>query len=118
MSGKLLNGSDYPAFVDDILYVNVATADFSPIEDPSPSIPSLDAYKGFLVRPQADGNFYGITYTQWVRAGRPVALTALVPVLITVSANQWLECPMVKIFAANDATYPCTANPLNIGVIH
>ena len=116
MSGRLASSSNLPEFVDDILYVSVATEDYSPLEDPSPSVGTVDAFKGFLVRAQADGNFYGITYRQWARAGFPASLTGLVPKLVTLSANQWLECVYVKIFAGNSST-PTTANPLNIGVI-
>ncbi len=117
-NGRLATGGNIPEIVDDMGYVNVATADYSPIEDPSPSVPvSLDAYKGFLVRPQVDGDFYGITYRQWAKAGKPASLTGLIPVKVTLSANQFLECVYVKIFATNDATYKTTASPLNLGSI-
>lgn len=117
MSGRLASGANLPEFVDDIYYANVATADFSPLEDPSPTVGDIDSFKGFLVRPQADGNLYGITWRQYEKAGKPTSLSALVPVLVTCTANQWIECVYVKVFAGNDATYPTTASPLNIGVI-
>ena len=106
---------------DDILYFNLATADFSPSEDPSPSEYPEDGGvdhimdKGFYVRPQAAGNLYGVTLRQYQKNGK--SLSGIKPALITCAANAWIECRFVKIFATNDALYPTTASPINIGVI-
>ena len=122
MSEIFFDGTKVPFFVDDIEVKDISTADFSPSEDPSMSDTDKGKYldKGFLVRAQADGNACVITLRQYLKNNKTV--TGLTPIKVIMSANQWLECRVVKVYAKDDATYPSTIgdstnDEINIGVI-
>ena len=122
-----------PFFVFDYGYENIAAADFDPIttEIDWTSTPAqfddsrLDYYRanGFLARPNADGDFYAITWAQYERAiANPHGLTdvqilaTLVPQLYNGVQNQWIECLLVKVFA-HTAQYATTCTDINVGII-
>lgn len=117
MNPLLPDGTAVPFLVDDIEYHAIATEDFSPSEDASLTASEIGKYmdKGFLVWPHADGNLYGITWRQYIANNESV--TGLIPQLITVSANGWVECRFVKVLAANDGSYPSTCGPITVGII-
>ena len=117
------DGTLFPEFADDIETQSITSADFSPIEDASLTASEIGRYtdKGFLVRALADGNAYVITLRQYKNNNN--SLTGLVPHgVIPMSANTWLECRVVKVYADDDATYPSTIGDasgyVNIGIIN
>jgi hypothetical protein len=109
-------GFSIPFFLDYYEYKSIATANFSPIDDPSLTAAQIGAYteRGFLVRPNADGDVYGITWWAWHKNGD--SLTGLTPQRYLGSQNQWIECRFVKIYAHNDSTYITTATGINVGI--
>lgn len=117
-SFRFSDGTKQASYVNDIEYVDVSTEDFSPSEDASLSVEDYGKYllTGFLVRPQADGNIYGITKQQYDDNDKSV--TGLTPQLVTGAANNWVEVRFVKIYAGDDSTYPTTCTDLNIGILH
>ena len=115
-------GRNVPLFIDYFHYKSIATADYSPIEDPSFDSEELGLIekKGFLVRPNADGNFYGITLHAFLgnltAVTKVPTLTGLVPELYLGSQNQWIECRFVKVYASNNGTYATVATAINVGI--
>jgi hypothetical protein len=128
---KIIGGNNVnvPFLVDDYGYVDISTDDFDPITDltdwkyPAGSMNAsrrgMYIRKGFLARPNDDGNFYAITYRQYHEVGgsfqdrRGVDLE---PQLFLGSANTWIECPLVKVFATDAGSgTECTA--INVGLI-
>jgi hypothetical protein len=109
-------GRNVPFFVDYFLYKSVATEDFSPTEDPSLSAVEIGLYveKGFIVRPDADGDVYGITLYAYLRNNK--SLTGLIPQKFLGSQNQWVECRFIKIYPSNDTNYKTTATAINVGI--
>jgi hypothetical protein len=111
-----------PFFIDYFHYASISTANYSPIDDPSFDQEELGTIeqKGFLVRPNADGDFYGITlyaYQRNLNATTKVpTLTGLTPTRYLGSQNQWIECRFVKIYAHNDGVYASTCTAVNIGI--
>lgn len=124
-------GINQPIFVRDYGYVDISTEDFDPITTlhdwkyPSPlemhaSRQGMYMKKGFLARPNADGNFYAITLAQYKDAGNSFtdrAGNALEPQLFLGAANEWIECPLAKVFASDDACFANTATAINVGEI-
>jgi hypothetical protein len=120
-------GRSIPFFVGNYTYESIATADFDPIttlhdarhvHPTEMNTAELGRYsgRGFLVRPNATGLFYGITWEQYVNNKK--SLTGLTPQPFLAVANTWIECPYVKIYASNSgggfntvATY-CNIAPL------
>lgn len=109
-------GRNIPFFVDFFERHSIAIKDFSPSEDPSIEDHDEGKYmdKGFLVRPNADGDLYGVTLYDYEMNGK--SLTGIVPEPFDGKANEWIECRFVKIFASNDSNYPTTATTITIGV--
>lgn len=109
-------GRNIPFFLDYYEYKSIATADFSPTEDPSLTESEIGAYteKGFLVKPNADGALYCITLHAYEANDNTV--DGLIPQQYLGKDGQWLECRVVKVFAANDATYASIATAVNIGI--
>ena len=107
-------------FIDFYERHSIATEDFSPMEDPSLSEGyttekvGLIEDKGFLVRPNADGNLYGITLYAYNRNSQ--SLTGLTPEPFDGIANQWIECRFIKVYSKVHATYPSVATAITIGV--
>lgn len=124
MSGRFDDGTSFPEFIDDIEVKDMTSTDFSPLEDPSLTASEIGRYtdKGFLVRAGADGNAYVITWRQYVNNDK--SLTGLIPRgPIPMSANQWLETRIIKVYAKEDGTYPSTIgdatnDQIVIGIIH
>lgn len=128
---KITNGYNVssPLFVDDYGYVDISTDDFDPITTltdwaypvGSMHISRRGMYmqKGFLARPNADGLVYAITYRQWKEVGgsfQDRSGVDLVPQPFLGAANQWIECPLVKVFA-QDVASGTECDALNIGLI-
>jgi len=115
-------GRNIPFFVDYFMYEHIATADFSPLEDPSYPDTALSHFveKGFLVRPDTDGLFYGITLYDYLRninkTTQLPTLTGLVPQAFLGVANTWIECRFVKVYAHNNGTYATTSSYINVGI--
>lgn len=128
---KIIGGNNVnvPFLVDDYGYVDISTADFDPITTLTDwkyplgtmhaSRQGMYIRKGFLARPNADGNFYAITYRQYHEVGgsfQDRRGVDLVPQLFLGAANQWIECPLVKVFATDEGSgTECTA--INVGLI-
>ena len=115
-------GRQIPFFITNFTYEHIATANFDPITAGTDATGTLNtsgvgkySRNGFLVRPNADGLLYGITYDQYIRNAK--VLTSLVPQAFLGAQNTWIECPFVKIFAANDGTYPSVATYINVAPI-
>jgi hypothetical protein len=117
-------GAEIPFFIEDFTYEDIQTVAFDPItllhdaRHVHPTVlndSDLGAYTkhGFLVRPDTDGVIYGITWRQY--KDNLKSLSGLVPQAYLASANTWIECPFVKIFAHNDGTYPSGSHYINVG---
>jgi hypothetical protein len=115
-------GRNVPLFVDYYEYHNISAADFSPTEDASHSTEQVGTFmaKGFLVRPNADGDVYGITLHAYLKNINKTTqlpyLTGLVPQPFDGLAHTWIECRFIKVYAHNDAHYASTATAITIGV--
>jgi hypothetical protein len=115
-------GRFIPFFVESFTYEHIATANFDPITLKSDATGSLTtsgigkySHNGFLVRPNADGLLYGITWRQYVDNNK--SLTGLTPQAFLGSQNQWIECAFVKIYASNDGTYATVSTYINVAPI-
>ena len=133
MANKVTDGLNrgVPFFISTYGYVSIAAANFDPLTTDTDWRGALndsqyDYYvkNGFLARPNADGAFYAITWAQLEDAmGRAHGLTrvqvlaTLVPQQFLGAQSQWIECLLVKVFAANDQTYASTATAINVGII-
>lgn len=120
-----------PFFIETYGYVDISTTDFDPITTETDWRGALNdsqvgSYRknGFLARPNADGAFYAVTWDQYYTAMRhPAGLTeaqviaAIVPQRFEGVDNQWIECLLVKVFAADDQTYTTIATAINVGLI-
>lgn len=73
-----------------------------------------DFWNGFFVRPNADGALYVITLSQY--EDNKKSLTGLVPVKLYGKDSIWEYQPVVKVYAANDGTYPSIATSINIAI--
>jgi hypothetical protein len=113
-------GRQIPFFVNSFSYEHIATADFDPITAATDTYGTafnasqIGRYSsgGFLVRPDTDGAFYGITYDQYIRNHK--SLTGLLPAKFLGLANTWIECPFIKICAANTGGYVGTSAYCNV----
>ncbi len=104
-------------------------ADFvSPTQMPEERADAKYARAGFLVRPNADGAIYVITWRQFqaaikkdmTRTERVTALGTLEGKKWNGLAGQWLEVPVVKVFgvSGDDAGHSLTiATECEIGII-
>jgi len=127
-------GKSVPFLVDDFHLESIAIANFDPIGDEADAehvtllasqIENWYGKRGFLVRPDAEGSLYAVTWRQYktaLRAGmtfaeKQAALAALVPKLFLGAANTWVECPVVKVYAHNEQEYPSAAETINVGKI-
>jgi hypothetical protein len=54
-------------------------------------------------------NPHGLTEVQ--------VIAALVPQAFLGVGSQWIECRLIKVFAANDATYATVATNINVGLL-
>jgi hypothetical protein len=74
---------------------------------------------GFLVRPNADGDVYGIPLHDYRnnidKTTQLPTLTGLSPKRFLGSQNQWIECRFIKIYAHNDSHFVTTATAINVG---
>lgn len=120
------NGREIPFFVDDYTYEDIRTANFDPIttlHDGKNAHPTemndsrLGTYTkaGFIVRPDTDGVIYMITLDSYLK--NKSSLTGLLPQAFLGAANSWIECPVVKVYALNDGTYPATSSYINVALV-
>lgn len=109
-------GRNIPFFLDYYRHFSIATADFSPLEDPSPVDIETGIFeeKGFIAKPNADGAFYAIQLFDYLANGK--SLIGLVPQKFNGKDGQWIECRLVKVFASNDSTYATIATEINYGI--
>ena len=116
---KFKNGAQMPLYFEDIDYVSVATANYSPSENESLSAADKAKYmqSGFIIMNCTDSltYAYAITWEQY-RANNK-SLTDLVPKQLYAASADVIYTPVVKVYAGNDATYPSTMVTLNIGLI-
>ena len=116
-------GRQTPFFIESFSYEHIATADFDPITNLPTTLAGQTAakiadaigiytQKGFLVRPNTTGLLYGITWRQWIDNKK--SLTGLIPQAFLGLANTWIECPYVKVYAANNGTYPTASSYCNV----
>ena len=116
-------------YVDDYGYVDISTADFDPITTltdwayPAGSMHAsrrgMYIRKGFLARPNVTGNFYAITYRQYHEVGGSFQDrdgNDLVPQLFLATANQWIECPLVKVCVTDEGSGN-ESTAINVGLI-
>jgi len=116
---KFKNGAQMPLYFEDIDYVSVATANYSPSENESLSAALKAKYmqSGFIVMNCTSdlAYVYAITWEQY-RANKN-SLTGLEPKQLYAASGDVVYTPLVKVYAGNDATYPSTMTMLNIGII-
>lgn len=124
-------GINQPIFCRDYGYVDISTDDFDPITTlhdwkyPSPlemhaSRQGMYMKKGFLARPDADGDFYAITLAQYKDARNSFTDREgndLEPELFHGTKETWIECPLAKVFASDDACFATVATSINVGEI-
>jgi len=118
------HGRNIPFFVDYYEKHTISTEDFSPSEDASLTASEIGTYmdKGFLVRPNADGDLYGITLYDYERNINPITqlpyLTGIVPEPFYGLANTWIECKFVKVYSSNSnaSPYETTATAITVGI--
>ena len=125
-------GHNSPFFPIHFTLENIAAADFDPIttlHDALHPVAHLNAsevgrysQKGFLARPNADGDLWVITWEQWHEEGGSSFFdrhtgVAIVPVCWNGMQNQWCEIPVVKVYSHSDNVYPATATEINVGII-
>ena len=118
-------GREIPFFVSDFTYEDIRTANFDPIttERDGRNVATdmnasrLGEYKkgGFIVRPDTDGVIYMITLDGYLK--NKSSLTGLTPQAFLGAANSWIECPVVKVYAKNDGTYPSTSDYINVALV-
>jgi len=119
-------GRQVPFFVNDFTYESIATANFDPITlkhdadnvhpvEMNDSTIGKYTRNGFIVRPDTDGAIYMITHEQYTRNHK--SLTGLVPRKFLGLASTWIECPVVKVYAKNDGTYPATSDYINVAPV-
>jgi len=129
---KITNGYNVniPILVDDYGYVDISVNDFDPIttlhdwkypvDDMHISRLGMYQRKGFLARPNTDGLFYAITFRQYKEVGGSLQDRAgndLVPQAFLGVANQWVECPLVKVFSTDEVSFGSTCDAINVGLI-
>lgn len=109
-------GRNLGFFIDYFERHTISTEDFNPSADPSLTASKIGTYmdKGFLVRPNADGDFYGITLYAYERNNK--SLVGLIPEPFDGLANEWIECRFVKVYSTTDGTYGSSATAVTIGV--
>jgi len=119
-----------PIFIDEYGYVDLATADFDPVTTLTDWKGALNdsrlgnyLKKGFLARADSDGILWAITLRQFKDAikhpegqDNATILATLVPEELSVSANQWLECRLIKVFAADSSEDVDLITDIQIGV--
>jgi hypothetical protein len=123
-----------PWLVSDYGWADISVTDFDPITDYHDwRFPADNMHesrrgnyikKGFLARPDADGGFYAITHQQFMDAikhpegqDEVTILAGLVPQLFHGMEGQWVECRLVKVFAADSSEDLDMASGVNIGFI-
>lgn len=104
----------------EVLGKSIATADYSPTEIAAGSRTKDDKGaidRGFCVRPSGSGpvTMYGITWNAYYQNGK--SLTDLTPVPLYSIGSVWEMVPLIKVYAANDGTYPSGVNTVNVGVL-
>jgi len=129
----LRTGARTPFFADDITYYhNLATTNFSPIED-NPAVftaTQTDWYakNGFLAMNATDnaGLLYVVTWNAFqvarLQANRTLVTDAtvlglLVPIPIYLASGDWVMTPIVKAYGTGVQEYISTVTYINIGII-
>jgi len=109
---------DFPIWFDDIEEYSIATADFNP----GTTVTAYDhenyQRNGFALKngTETAGFIRAVTLAQYLRNNKSV--TGIVPRRIDLNGGDWALTPLIKVFAANDATYPSTGMTIvNIGLI-
>ena len=125
-------GINEPIFVRDYGYIDISAESFSPIETlhdwkylhpdvMHASRQGMYMKKGFLARPDTTGAFYAITLAQYKDPTRNSFLDKegndLEPELFNATANEWIECPLVKVFSSVDSSYANSSSSINVGEI-
>jgi len=107
-------GNFVPFFVSDFKYVDIRTNSYDPCTNETGS--NIEKYltNGFLVRPDTDGSFYGITWSAYQNNNK--SFVGLEPQTYLASANQWIECAFTKVYAKNDASFGNASSFINIGI--
>lgn len=131
-----------PLFVDDTWTEDIDGDAFDPIvtlhdidhvhptEMTEEHAAALYAKNGFLVRPNADGDLYVITWRQLhnypgirsnsTLAEKQAAIALIEPRKINGKDGQWVECSVVKVFGTDgDGTphYVSEATEIQVGII-
>jgi hypothetical protein len=137
----MTQGRALPLIVEDFNVEDITNDDFDPIttlhdaDNVHPSVMTEERAiakyekKGFLVRPNADGDLYVVTHRQYLEAVKDDkrTLATRVAILATLEPkkwngveNQWCECPIIKVFGADgDRTghYATDATEIIVGII-
>jgi len=110
------SGRQVPFFIQDYKYIDIQSSAFDPCTNEA-SDEEKRKYMdyGFLVRPNIDGSFYGITWQQYYNNN--FSLEGITPEPYLGCANQWIECPIVYVYAHNDASFGNVSTFINVGII-
>lgn len=118
----VFDSGKFPLWFDDIEAASIAAADFDPIT--TLDVPATEheigrySRNGFGVKNGTETAAFirAVTLAQY-RANHN-SLTGVVPRTIYLNGGDWCLTPVVKVFAANDATYPSTGmTNINVGWI-
>jgi hypothetical protein len=120
MAGGIFKGKPYPLWFDHIISTSLAAADFDPIAQFPAGSKLLGHYtsNGFGLKNATEtaGFIRAITLYQYEMNNK--SLTGIIPTTINLNGGDWALTPLIKVFAANHATYPSTGmTTINVGWI-
>jgi hypothetical protein len=137
----MTQGRAIPFFVEDFNVEDITTDAFDPVTTLNdadfvhptdmPEERAIAKYekKGFLVRPNTDGDLYVVTHRQYLEAcknggntlaARVTILGLLEPKKWDGIAQQWCECPIIKVMGGSgdrSGHYASTVDEIRIGFI-
>lgn len=114
----MFDSGKFPLWFDDIIAFDISTTDFDPIATEADHDIGQYTRNGFGVKNGTETAAFirAVTLAQY-RANHK-SLTGIVPRTIYLNGGDWCLTPVVKIFAADDGTYPSTGmTNINVGLI-
>ena len=118
-------GVNQPLMFREVLDASIATADYDPLATAAASRTKdqkAAVDRGVCVRGDTTGSLYVITWNAYHQNRDALTIAAggkadLTPVPLRSIANVWEMVPVIKVYAANDATYASASGNINIGIL-